>query len=465
MTMLLTDSMLLADSMLMADSMLLADSMLMVSSTLLATSTLQRFADPMVLVLVALMAWLGSRYGLFLAVVWGLQALASVVVALAITDRVDGWLLWAGVGGEFGMIWRQSIAFGVSLAVVAIAIRVAVGAGVKDEATHYPPLVDLVGGGVMGMLAGFVVAGILQLTLAMVPLPAWAEFDHTKTYYDFGNDILVLFSRCVTLPKDDQLIMMEGERGFPLDKEEPKAAPPPPPGQPVMETIELKQWSEIYADTNWNQQWDQGEKYEDADDNNAFTYIVKTNDLNTNQTRDIGLFERYRLGPWVTVQAMTKDQVKRLQRGGKLGPVPGSLDATATAPSLGTASPQAVPAVGNTVPGGVVPSPASTGPPAATFVPPANPLPPTNAVPPATVPATGAPATGTPPGVPRQPGQPAAAAPGVPLQSLPPAVPLPGAPGGTPIPPSGQPVPQPAPSTDTPLPAGPQSPFKPAPKK
>ena len=60
---------------------------------LFADSMLQRFADPISFLIVAILAWLGSRYGLFLATVWGLQAVASVVAAFAITDHVDGLLM------------------------------------------------------------------------------------------------------------------------------------------------------------------------------------------------------------------------------------------------------------------------------------------------------------------------------------------------------------------------------------
>ena len=79
---------------------------------------------------ILLFAWLGSRYGLYMATVWGLQALASVVAAFALMDSVDGWLVWAGMTNEFGEIWRQTIAFVGSLLVVAIGIRLAIGASI-----------------------------------------------------------------------------------------------------------------------------------------------------------------------------------------------------------------------------------------------------------------------------------------------------------------------------------------------
>ncbi len=461
---------------------------------LFADSILQQSAGLITILIVALIAWLGSRYGLFLATVWGLQALASVVAAFAITDHVDGLLMWAGMTNEFAMIWRQTIAFVTSVVLVAIVIRLMVGGAIQEGATNYPPLVDLVGGGVVGALAGLVVAGTLQVILAMAPLPDSMAFDHTKLGWDLGQGIIDLVGHCApSMSSEERGIMMDGEPGFRAEKEDPaKALPPPPPvdpSQPVLEKIELPQWSEVYADINWNQQWDEGEKYLDADDNGAFTWCLRSNDLNTNQTRDIGLRERYALGPWVTVRTVTKMDVQRLQRNGKLGPVeglpyppPGGLGPGVTLP---VARPTATdPAVG--VPGQPFPAGFPPGAP----VPPQVPLTPGASVPPGVTappgqpglpsqpgqpfPAVPAPGPGTLPGVPKQPGQPAAVAP--PAASQQPAAPQqPGVPAGQPPVPTPEPTAPPTPTppievpgraNETPKPPpGPANPFKPAPKK
>ena len=64
---------------------------------LLADSLLQGSADLVTGAVILLFAWLGSRFGLYMATVWGLQALASVVASFALMDSVDGWLVWAGM--------------------------------------------------------------------------------------------------------------------------------------------------------------------------------------------------------------------------------------------------------------------------------------------------------------------------------------------------------------------------------
>ena len=436
---------------------------------LFADSMVQQSAGLITILIVALIAWLGSRYGLFLATVWGLQAVASVVAAFAITDHVDGLLMWAGMTNEFAMVWRQSIAFVTSVALVAIVIRLAVGGAIQEGATNYPPLVDLAGGGLVGAAAGLVVAGTLQVILAMAPLPESMAFDPTKVGWDLGRGIIDLVGHCApSMTSAERGIMMDGEPGFRPEKEDPSKVPPPAPvdpSQPVLEKIELPQWSEVFADVNWNQQWDEGEKYVDADDDGAFTWCLRTNDLNTNKTRDIGLRERYGLGPWVTVRTVEKQEVQRLQRNGKLGPIlglpyppPGGLSPGVKPPAgfstvIDPADGQAAPAF----PGG--PQSPGAGPAGQPF-PPASP--------------------GTLPGVPKQPGQPAALAPaaapqapGVPQQpgqSQQPGVPaVQPAAAPTPIqpaPPPPAPVVVPGRANETPKPApGPANPFKPAPKK
>ena len=451
---------------------------------LLADSFLQGSADLLTGLLILLFAWLGSRFGLFLATVWGLQALASVVAAFALTDLVDGWILHYGGSSEFIAFWHQTLAFVTSLVVVAVAIRVAIGGAIQEGATNYPPLVDLAGGGVVGAIVGMISAGILQVVLAMAPLSERFAFDSTKTAWDLGSGIIELVGHCAGgMETEDREILMDGEPGFAPDKVDPVAAAAPAapidPTSPPMEKIELPQWSEVFADTNWNQTWDKGEKYLDADGNGAFTWIMRSNDRNTSKTRDIGLRERYKLGPWVTVGTLEKQLVQRLQRAGKLGevdglpwPPPGGFNAgvagpAAVAPAVPAQPTSPIPGQPIQVPG--QPSPTQPGQPQPPV--PGQPIPgqPQPTVPGQSVPVQPAP---TQPGQPLQPGRPTQGnLPGVPKQPGQPATPgtpptQPEVPQPTPPPPDPTP-PTPPPSTPgranetPPAPPAPPSPFKP----
>ena len=467
---------------------------------LLADSLLQGSADVLTGLVILLFAWLGSRYGLYLATVWGLQALVSVMAAFALGDVVDGWIVHYGGASDFIAFWHQTLAFVTALLVVAIAIRVAIGGAIEEGATNYPALVDLAGGGIVGAIAGMIVAGIIQVVLAMAPLPERFAFDSTKTAWDLGSGIIDLVGHCAGgMEKEDREILMNGEPGFRPDKVDPVAAVPAAPVDPTsppVEKIELPQWSEVFADTNWNQMWDKGEKYLDADGNGAFTWILRSNDRNTNKTRDIGLRERYELGPWVTVGTLTKQQIQNLQRQTrktKIGeieglpwPPPGGFfpgmgpdDTQEAVAQPGAASVQPVPGVpGQPVPGqvpGQNPAQPLPGQPVPNQPQPTQPTQPGQPV--QTLPGTaqpsptqpgqplqpGRPAQGNQPGVPKQPGQPSQ--PGTPT-TVPPATepPAPPAPDPTPAPPTPAPsTPGRANETPTPAPApvGPPSPFKP----
>ena len=457
---------------------------------LVADSLLQGSADVVTGLVILLFAWLGSRFGLFLATVWGLQALVSAVAAFALADMIDGLILRSGGGSEFWVIWHQTVAFVTALVLVAIALRLLIGASIEEGATNYPPLVDLAGGWVVGAMAGMIVAGIIQVVLAMAPLPERFAFDSTKTSWDLGSGIIDLVGRCAGgMTADDREVMMDGEPGFTPDKVDPVApapAAPVDPSAPPMEKIELPQWSEVFADTNWNQTFDKGEKYLDADGNGAFTWVLRSNDRNTSKTRDIGLRERYKLGPWVTVGTIEKQAVMRLQRAGKLGqieglawPPPGGFNpgvgpdtaAAAQGPQPGGAQPQPSPLPGQAVPGQAVPGQAVPGQAVPGQAVPGQAVPgqavpgqaqptlpgqPTGVTPAPTQP--GRPAQGNLPGMPKQPGQPTA--PGVPT----PVPPVPETPPPVPEPTPAPPSPPQAPGRTNeppPVPPAPPSPFKP----
>lgn len=443
---------------------------------LVADSLLQSSADIVTGLVMMFFAWLGSRCGLYISTVWGLQALASVVAAFGLCDWVDSWLVWAGMTNEFGEIWRQTIAFVGTLLVVAVGISMAIGASIEDGATNYPPLVDLAGGAVVGAVTGMIVAGILQVVLAMAPLPERFAFDSTKTGLDLGAGIIELVGRCaVGMQPEDREILMDGEPGFKPDKVDPT---PPAPAAPVdassppVEKIELPQWSEVFADTNWNQMFDKGEKYLDADGDGAFTWVMRSNDRNTSKTRDIGLRERYKLGPWVTVRTLDKQLVQRLQRAGKLGQIqgipwpppggfnPGVTAGTAAAAANGTATATA-PGVGTPTP--VAPGTSPPGPVPAVDMPGDVP----QTIPPGPAPVVPPQAPGSLPGTPKRPRQPSAvtqprAVPPKNAQepAAPPPAETPKEPANAEEPAGSSPE---APSDDTPPkpPPGPKNPFKP----
>jgi uncharacterized membrane protein required for colicin V production len=306
---------------------------------LLAASMLQRFGDLIVGgVVLALLAF-GVQNGLFLAVLAGFQALVALVVALAFADPLAAVL----VTFELPPLYAFPAAFGLLLIGTAVATRLLVGGYVPAEVVRFAPVIDKLGGGLVGAVAGIIIAGTLLIACSIVPVPEAFRLDGSALGYDMGTRMLRTFARCVEPDDAKRAILLDGEPGTvpepppaapspleaaeardrqmkaerdrqlnkdrqerngrkakPEPEKQPEPAPPPPP-----------RWSEPFADLNGNKQHDDGEPYLDTDRDNAFTAKLVVNDPNGNGKRDIGLLERYRLHAWgrQVISVVTLDEV------------------------------------------------------------------------------------------------------------------------------------------------------------
>jgi len=285
---------------------------------LLAASILQRFGDFIVGGIVLALAAFGVQNGLFLAVLVGMQAIVTLVVALAFADPLAAVL----VTFELPIVYAFPAAFGLLLIGTAVATRLAVGGYVPAEVVRFAPVIDKLGGGLVGAVAGIILAGTLLIACSIAPIPEAFRLDGSKLGYDMGEKMLRTFARCVEPNDTKRDILLNGEPGSvpepaaasptpeavaaknsdedqpekpgkPPKKAKPdQVAPPPPPPPPP------PRWSEPFADLNGNKQHDDGEPYLDTDRDSAFTARLVFNDTSGNGLRDIGLLERYRLHMW-----------------------------------------------------------------------------------------------------------------------------------------------------------------------
>ena len=310
--------------------------MLMLFTTLLAASILQRCGDLIVGGIVLALLAFGVQNGLFLAVLAGCQALVALVVALAFADPLAAVL----VTFEIPQLYAFPAAFGLLLIGTAVATRLLVGGYVPADVVRFAPVIDKLGGGLVGAVAGIIIAGTLLITCSIVPVPEAFRLDGSALGYDMGTRMLRTFARCVEPDDAKRAILLDGEPGTvpepppaapsqleaaetrnrPMKAErdrqlnrdrqekngkkarpEPEPAPPPPPPR----------WSEPFADLDGNKQHDDGEPYIDTDRDNAFTAGLVVNDPNGNGQRDIGLLERYRLHAWgrQVISVVTVDEL------------------------------------------------------------------------------------------------------------------------------------------------------------
>jgi len=292
---------------------------------LLAASILQRFGDLIVGGVVLALVAFGVQNGLFLAVLTGMQAILALVVALAFADPLAAVLTTF----ELPVVYAFPAAFGLLLIGTAVATRLAMGGYVPAEVVRFAPIIDKLGGGLVGAVAGIILAGTLLIACSIAPVPEAFRLDGSTLGYDMGTRMLRTFARCVEPDDAKRAVLLDGEPGSvpeplpavaptgldataaegdalaqqeqakrekPLDNDKQgkkaKAENPPPPPPPP------PRWSEPFADLNGNKQHDDGEPYLDTDRDKAFTARLVVNDPNANGKRDIGLLERYRLHAW-----------------------------------------------------------------------------------------------------------------------------------------------------------------------
>lgn len=252
----------------------------------LAATRLQPLGAPLVLGLTAALAFYGFRYGVFLATIAGLHALAAVMAALGLAGPVGAWLELADVPRHYA----QPGAFLGVLVVVAVGIRLAVGAAVPPDVVKLPPRVDQIGGAIVGGLAGLVAAGGVLLALSVAPLPSPYRIDGSRLSLDMGSRMLDVFTRCLGVDAQARDVLLRGEPGT------------APAGGPVTRPA----WSEPFVDADVSLTRSDGEAFVDTDANGTFTPELTANDANGNGRRDVGLLEHYRIGHWLpltTIQA------------------------------------------------------------------------------------------------------------------------------------------------------------------
>ena len=253
---------------------------------LLATSFLQRFGDLLVGGIVLGMVVYGAQNGLFLAVLAGMHALVTLVASLAFAGLLAELLVAIDVPVAFAF----PVAFGLLVVGTAVGIRLSVGACVPRDTLQFAPLIDKIGGGITGAVAGMIVAGMLLITFSIMPIPAAFRIDGSKIRYDLGAKMLRTFAHCVEPDGAARGLLLDGEQ---------------PPKTPAAGGLLC---SELFVDVNDNGKFDDEtesqEPFLDADGDGTFTKQLPFEEGNATGRREAGLLEYYRLGSWRNVRVM-----------------------------------------------------------------------------------------------------------------------------------------------------------------
>lgn len=303
--------------------------------TMPVAGLMQTLGDILVVAIVLGTAAYGVSSGLFIATIIGMQALTSVIMALGFFQPCAALL----ISLDMPPVYAVPVAFGLLSLGTAVIMRLLIGRYVPADAVSFEPLVDKVGGGLLGSMAGIIAAGGVLLAMSILPLPATLRLEPEALRFDPGSGLLRTFARVAVPDKTQRNILLEGDLGAedenswevvtvdettgqpnyppdgrippepPVDGSEPAKFDPPPPGI----------WSEPFADLNGNGSRDEFEVFLDYVPDGAFTKAALKQPrlppdhtyVGQSEAFFVGLRERYLSNQWErwTLTAVTWDDL------------------------------------------------------------------------------------------------------------------------------------------------------------
>ena len=250
----------------------------------------------------------GFLHGIFRSVLVGMQALVSFIVTLTLIPSLTALLITI----DIPPIYAFPVALVVLSAGTAFSIHLIIQKYVPDESIELLSIIDKVGGGFIGGVAGFIAAGGFLVAISILPLPKDFQLQASALRFDFGEPMLRTFARIIETESDKRDILLFGEQWtavrfdedqvpeypeqpVPPEQDKLPAGTTPPPFVPAPPNI----WSEPFVDLNDNKQHDDAEAYLDIVKDGQFTTNAliaprDDNDLN----RFVGLLERYNTNHW-----------------------------------------------------------------------------------------------------------------------------------------------------------------------
>jgi len=198
-----------------------------------AFSVLDHWGDLLVAGIVLEMAWLGTKKGLFRGVVLGMQSMAACVVALAASGRMAAWLTqYAAIPSTTAL----GVVFLAILAATSIGMQYALHSLIAEREVSLPPMINTIGGGLGGGLAGISFAGAILIAWSMLPIPAALRIETTTMSLDAGAKMLNTFARCLEIEPPDRERLLDTYRLAAWNRPKEPAVPEPTP-EPTPELV------------------------------------------------------------------------------------------------------------------------------------------------------------------------------------------------------------------------------------
>lgn len=242
--------------------------------------------DLLAVACVAGMALFGAGRGLFVALLAGLVVLAAFFAGMMagppLAAVLESFDCPAGLALPLAVI-------GVAVAVAAGG-RVLVGGAVGEDDLRLGGLADKAGGLAVGAMAGWVLAGALQVAWSMGDLPV--RIQPPALRFDAGGAALRAFARAATTDRVARQRLLDGGLCRECD--------------PARSSTPVARLSEPFDDRDGNGRFDEGEPFLDTDGDAAFTADrpVASRERGDAGVGGIGVLDRYRLACWRRIRLM-----------------------------------------------------------------------------------------------------------------------------------------------------------------
>jgi hypothetical protein len=245
--------------------------------------------DLLVIAAVVGCARLGSTKGLHWATSIALELAAAVGLAFLVHEpvaagvaefirlTVDPYLPQGTDYQWFAILVAFLVACWVPFGLLVYFLHREPGA---DGSIAIQPVADRIGGAIVGGTAGVLFAGVVLLTLSILPLPAWLKPAGGKMYLDAGALVLRAVGRFAPDAHEGWSLVLDGE---------PAAR---------SSSLSAKLTNEPWCDVDGDSAPTETDRSRDVDGGGTFTKDLYFVDVDGNGSRRIGLVDKYVAGCW-----------------------------------------------------------------------------------------------------------------------------------------------------------------------
>jgi hypothetical protein len=243
--------------------------------------------DLLVIAAVIGCAWLGSTKGFHWALAVTLELGAAFGAAVLLHEPV------AGLIAELIRLVAESFLprsdsyqwFALTLAFVLLcwapfATLVYVYHRSAEDPVELPPLVDRLGGGVVGLVGGVLFAGASLVFLSILPLPSLLKPAPARMFFDVGTLALRTAARFAPDTHEGSSLLLDGE---PVSRKS---------------VLSAKLSNEPWCDVDGDSTQTDADRYRDIDGNGTYTADFYFVDVDRDGSRRIGLIDKYVTGCW-----------------------------------------------------------------------------------------------------------------------------------------------------------------------